>query len=132
MGALIRAGLKVAAVVRDPHEERDASLTEVLVSDRQVAPTTSAQEQAQVPAGVFAREREQSIGAGCTQQMRVSDSHSIGEKQTVYIYVNPQEATAMMHACRSYLDRHYETATGVAPSFRWDDSSEAKDDLYNL
>ena len=90
MGALIRAGLKVAAVLRDKHEERYESLTEVLVSDRQVAPTTCAQEQAQVPAGVFAREREQSVGAVRMQQMRASDSHSIGEKQTVYSYMNPR------------------------------------------
>ena len=62
MGALIRAGLKVAAVIRDQHdEERDESLTEVLVSDRQVAPTISAHEQAKVLAGVCAREREQRV-----------------------------------------------------------------------
>jgi|LauGreDrversion2_3_1035106.scaffolds.fasta_scaffold132735_2 hypothetical protein len=81
--------------------------------------------------------------------MRVSDSHPRDEAQTVYIYVYPQEATAMLLACRSYLDRHYEAATGVAPSFRWDelilefvhtervapsfrwdDSSEAKDEKF--
>ena len=46
---LIRAGLKVAEALRDRHHETDEALTEVLMSDRQAAPQTSATAQAQVP-----------------------------------------------------------------------------------
>lgn len=62
MAVLIRAGLKVAEVLRDRHHETQEALTEVLMSDRQTAPLTSATTQAQVP--------PKALETGCTCRAR--------------------------------------------------------------
>jgi hypothetical protein len=86
MAVLIRAGIKVAEALRDRHHETDEALTDVLMSDRQAAPLTSATAQAQVPA----RELETG-GTRCarTQQMRLRKTSPGDEMHTVTIMSCP-------------------------------------------